>query len=502
MDFIDLLSRQASIYNSKAALFFEGRPVSFSALARISFQVANYLTSKGIGNKDKIAVYMPNIPEAVYSFFGIFSLGAVAVPLDFMLTQAEIAHFIRHSEAKILFTVAKKDIDFNQLKQDCPQLQEIIICREIVPGCSLWEETIARSWDKIPENRYNPQALAAVFYTSGSTGHPKGVMLSYDNLKNPGQNIEHYLLISDRDIYLCGGVPFSHLGGLDYLLFMLQFGSTCVLMMRFNPLEFLRAIEKHKVSIFCIVPAMYVAILSLKSQDKFDFSSLRYAVVFGAPSSPVLLRRFKALCPNAQLLNGWGMTETSAPNAFSPDEAHIDSIGKFDFNTPAKLVDDNGNEILGEGAGELLVGGLGIMQGYYKEEVMTQDALTKDGWLKTGDVARRDADGLYYIVGRIKEMIKVAGEIVFAPEVEEKISRHAKIAEVAVIGVPDKMRGEVPKAFIVTKEPLEAQELRDFLKDHLAHFKVPHYFEFVNELPKNRVGKIDKQKLKNLPLSR
>lgn len=265
--------------------------------------------------------------------------------------------------------------------------------------------------------------------------------------------------------------------------------------MRFHPLEFLKAIEKYKVTVFCIVPAMYVAILSLKSHEGFDFSSLRYAVVFGAPSSPALLQRFKAICPNARLLNGWGMTETSAPNAFSPDEAKIDSIGKFDFITPAKLVDIENKDVQGAGQGELLVGGEGIMAGYYKEEAMTCETLSQ-GWLKTGDIARRDADGLYYIVGRIKEMIKVAGEIVFAPEVEEKIARFPKVAEVAVVGVADKLRGEVPKAFVVAKETTSEQELRDFLKEHLAHFKIPHHFEFLKELPKNRVGKIDKQKLR------
>lgn len=189
------------------------------------------------------------------------------------------------------------------------------------------------------------------------------------------------------------------------------------------------------------------------------------------------------------------MTETSAPNAFSPDEEKIDSIGKFDFTTPARLVDSHGKEVAGPGQGELLVGGEGIMAGYYKEKAMTAETIDK-GWLSTGDVARRDENGLYYIVGRIKEMIKVAGEIVFAPEVEEKIARFHKVAEVAVVGVADKMRGEVPKAFVVAKEATSEQELRDFLKEHLAHFKIPHHFEFLKELPKNRVGKIDKQKLK------
>ena len=496
MDFNKLLTQQASFYNNKPALIFKDRLISFAAAARQSFQVANFLSEQGIAGGDKVAIYLPNIPEAATAFFGTFTLDAVAVPLDFMLIQAEIIHFINHSEAKILIGFNKKDIDYAAIKAACPKLKQIVLCREKLSGCLQWEEVIARAWDKAPQIVHHEENLAAIFYTSGSTGHPKGVMLSYRNLNTPGRHVKNYLQISERDIYLCGGVPFSHLGGLDYLLFMLEFGSSLVLLMHFNPLEFLRAIQEQKVTIFCIVPAMYAAILSLKSHEGFDFSSLRYAVVFGAPSSPLLLKRFKTLCPNAKLLNGWGMTETSAPNAYSPDETALDSIGKFDFITGAKIIDDKGKTIAGEGTGELLVNGEGLMLGYYKEPQLTREALTDDGWLKTGDIARRDAQGLYYICGRIKDMIKVAGEIVFAPEVEEKIQRFPKVAEAAVIGVADKLRGEVPKAFVVAKEKINTQELREFLKDKLAHFKMPHYFEFVNELPKNRTGKVDKQKLK------
>ena len=198
------------------------------------------------------------------------------------------------------------------------------------------------------------------------------------------------------------------------------------------------------------------------------------------------------------MLNGCGMTETSAPNAFSPpDESKISSIGYFDFNLEAKIVDEAGNKLKGEAQGELWVRGEPIMREYYKEPDLTKEILTESNWLKTGDIIRVDADGLYYIVGRKKDMIKVAGEIVFSAEVEEKIYRYSKVKEVAVIGVADNLRGEVPKAFIVSKEEksFNEQELRDFLKEHLAHFKIPHYFEFVKDLPKNRTGKIDKTKL-------
>jgi len=198
------------------------------------------------------------------------------------------------------------------------------------------------------------------------------------------------------------------------------------------------------------------------------------------------------------VLNGWGMTETAAPNTYSPpDESKLASIGKFDYNMQAKIVDDAGREVAAGQKGELWVRGEPVMVGYYKEAGLTHETLTEDGWLKTGDIVFCDRDGLYYIAGRKKDMIKVAGEIVFSGEVEEKIHLHPRIKEVAVIGVADTLRGEVPKAFIVTHDSrsLDFQELKTFLKEHLAHFKIPHYFELMAELPKNRTGKVDKTKL-------
>jgi len=249
-----------------------------------------------------------------------------------------------------------------------------------------------------------------------------------------------------------------------------------------------------------MVPAMYVAIVSLKEYDKFNLSSLRYVIVFGAPSSPVLLRRFHSACPNAHFINGWGMTETAAPNCYLPPGIEkIESVGKFTPGLETKIVDEGGNTLNVGEQGELWVKGEPVMVGYYKEPQLTKEVLTEDGWLKTGDIAKFDEEGLCYIVGRKKEMIKVAGELVFSPEVEEKLHLHPKVKEVAVIGVPDKLRGEVPKAFIVVKEAetLTEQELRDLAKKHLAHFKIPHYFEFAEGLPKTSSGKIDKVKLKN-----
>ena len=500
MDIRKFLVQYASSHAQSSAIIFEDQNITFSKLRDTAFTVANYLLTCGIKKGDRVALFLSNIPEAVYSYLGVFSIGGVLIPLDFMLTEREVINFLNHSQAAILISQPRKDINFANIKAQCPRLKQIILCKESSNAAPSLEEILKKSQTKAPAVTVADDDLSSVFYTSGSTGHPKGVMLTYKHLDNPADTINHFLGVCDKDIFLTGGVPFSHVGGLDFILLMTRFASTLVLMERFHPMQFLKDIEKHKVTIFCIVPAMYVAILSLKEYEKFNLSSLRYAAVFGAPSSPALLQRFHQVCPKATVLNGWGMTETAAPNTYSPsDETKIGSIGKFGFRMTYKIVDDNGNQVVGSQKGELWVKGDGVMAGYYKAPDLTKEVLTSDGWLKTGDIAYCDSEGLIYLAGRKKDMIKVAGEIVFSSEVEEKMQRYPKIKEVAVISVPDAMRGEVPKAFIVAKEneTIDTQELKNFLKDNLAHFKIPHHFEIVADLPKNRVGKIDKQALMN-----
>jgi long-chain acyl-CoA synthetase len=277
------------------------------------------------------------------------------------------------------------------------------------------------------------------------------------------------------------------------------------LLERFHPLEFLKSIEKYRSTIFCIVPSMYVAILSLKEYDKFDLSSLRFAVVFGAPSSPVLLERFHKACPNAYLLNGWGMTETSSIGMGSTyGRPKIGSFGVPMCNTVAGIVNPESTKFMPVGEiGELCVKGPQIAKGYWDKTEETKKMFVKIGgetWLRTGDLARMDKEGYFFFYDRKRDMIKYKGLAVFAREVEEVLAAHPQVKEAGVIGIPDKEVGEKVKAIVVleteARGKVSEEEIMKYCAENLAHYKCPRIVEFRGEVPKTDVGKVSRRELR------
>ncbi|MDD5155220.1 MAG: AMP-binding protein [Candidatus Omnitrophica bacterium] len=505
MNFPELLGKQAVKNPDKTAVVFRSSSVTFKQLSDYVSRLANSLIDLGIKKGDRVAVYLPNCPEYIYSYLAIWAAGACAVPLDFMLTQDELVSCISHSEARILIAKQKANSAFDTFADKCPGLNKIIICQTREnPGQAKgqllsFEELLKSAKDNLPQVKTEDKEYAIIFYTSGTTGKPKGVLINYRQLEASPKAMKYFVDddVKDGDLTLCS-LPFSHLAGLIYIQANIVFGATIVLMERFSPLDFLKDIQKYRISWFWLVPSMYYAFLQLKEFETFDLSSLRWLVIFGAPSSPEAMRRFHKHCPQAHLFHGWGLTETNAPTTVIPTgSAKIESVGRPAPWIEVKIFDDTDQEA-GQGqVGEIAVRGWVVTEDYYKDPALTAQTM-RSGWFHTGDLGRIDSQGYLYIVGRKKEMIKVSGEIVFEPEVESVIYKHPDVAEAAVIGVADKLRGEVPKAFIVPKEgrSLSEEVLRDFCRQHLAHFKIPRYFEFINSLPKNRTGKIDKEKLR------
>ena len=505
MNVINLLENNAKRHGEKPAIIFRDKQISFSQLKDKVFSLSQSLLRLKIKPGDKIAIYLPSWPEYVYSYLAAWAIGACCVPLDFILTEDEIISCLSHSEAKILITKHKTNISFRRLKESLPALEDIISCQSKEEGVLDFQELLATESRQPPETEIQENDYAIIFYTSGTTGEPKGVLINYAQLDAPPRSMSFFVNsdLSSKDTTLCA-LPFSHLGGLIYIQNMITFSLSMVLMERFMPLEFLKNVQNYKVSFFWIVPSMYYALLQLKEFETFNLSSLRWIVTFGASNSPDALRRFHQFCPKASLLNGWGLTETNAPTVVLPmGSSNIESVGRPAPWIEVKIFSDGDQEVMHGQIGEVVVKSWVVCDGYFKNENLTRQTI-RNGWFHTGDLGRFDEQGFLYIVGRKKEMIKVGGEIVFEPEVEASLQKHPDIAEAAVIGVADKLRGEVPKAFIVVKEGknISVDDLRFFLRQHLAHFKIPHYFEFRSLLPKNRTGKVDKEKLKNGSLSR
>ncbi len=497
MDTFTLLSDQAQRYFAKPAIIFHDHVINFGDLPAKVFRLANALQRSGLKKGDKLGVCMPNCPEFFYSYLAGFVCGAVVVPLDFMLKSEELISCLSHSEAKILLIQNRAEISITEIQNSVATLETTIILNRNVGEVNFFQDWIDQFLDtpvKVDIFDHDP---ALIMYTSGTTGNPKGILLTYQHLKGSPEAMKFFVDLSDKDIKLAA-IPFSHIGGFIYIQNCLIFGITLVIMDRFNPSEFLRLVDQYKVTCFHIVPAMYTALLTLKHIEKFDLSSLRWVVVFGAPSSPDIMERFHKFCPNAQLLNGWGMTETCPPNTVTPwGSKNIASVGKPSPLSEIKIIDENDKEVAAGEIGEILLRGWIVMKEYYKDPESTSQ-MKRHGWLYTGDLGRKDAEGYLYIVGRKKEMIKVAGQIVYAPEVEAAFYKHDAVLEAAVIGVADKMRGEAVKAFIVLKDGhcTSTEDFRYFVREHLANFKVPQTIEIRTSLPKNRTGKIDKEMLK------
>lgn len=496
MKVAQILQDTANRLPDKTAIFFKQTKITFKELGETVKRLANGLRKLGLRKGDKVALYLPNWPEYIYSYLAVFTLGAVAVPLDFMLKEAELKACLEHSEARFLIAKSQDSVSLDNLKQALPSLEKIILCQERKEGFVSFEDMLQEPLS-VMDNEIKDDDPALIMYTSGTTGKPKGILLNYRHLNGSPEAMKYFVDLTERDVKICS-LPLSHIAGLIYIQNCILFGISLVLMERFLPLEFLKNIQNYRVSCFHIVPSMYLALLQVKEIEKFDLSSLRWIVVFGAPSSPEILKKFHQYCPHTHFLNGWGLTETCPPNTVIPLASQkIESVGKPAPWYEIKIFDQNDRELSKGEVGEIVIKGWVVMQGYYKDPEATEEAL-RNGFFHTGDLGRFDEENFLYILGRKKEMIKVSGQIVYAPEVEAVLYKNSSIAEAAVIGIPDSMRGEAVKAFVVLKDghALTSEEVRYFCREHLAHFKVPAEVEFREHLAKNRTGKIDKELLK------
>ena len=485
----DLLSATAGRLGGKKALTVtDGTSVSFAELDAEVDRVAAGLVELGVGPGDRVAIGMPNCIEFVVAYFAVLRAGAVVVPLNVLLTAAEIARVIEHSGAKVVLA-AGSFVDAVGKSKDVT----------VVAVGDGWKQLGGRA-PKLDPVDISDDDVAVLAYTSGTTGEPKAAVLSHANLL---ANLDQQMRVPDaqvtEDDVLFLALPLFHIFGLNVALGLVVLnGATGVLVDRFEPVATLSLIREHKVTILFGAPPMYGAWCATPGAEQYDLSSVRLAISGAAPLSPDVLREFRDLF-GVEIYEGYGLTET-APTLTSNrmgDRPRPGSIGKPLPDVQLRLVDEEGHDVELGDPGEIVVRGPNVFRGYWNNEEATR-AVFRDGWFRTGDVAVQDEDGYLYIVDRKRDLIIVSGFNVFPSEVEAALVSLPKVAEAAVVGGPHPYTGETVKAFVVLQagETATEEELITAVQERLARFKCPTTIEIVDELPHLLTGKILRRALR------
>ncbi len=468
-------------HSQKTAVIDQNDEATYGGLCRMAQEHAARLESQDTGSH--IGILLPNGKDFVAAFYGILMAGKTPVPLNFLLSPQQLFYVIQDAGIRTVFTNSM----FKPLVGT--RIKHVFSWEEIAPCAPLAREKIRMG---------DGEDLAALLYTSGTSANPKGVMLSHKNFLSNLDGCVHAFQFTEKDTLL-GILPLFHTYALTTnLILPMCAGATVVYLPRFSGPKVLELIEKYKITAMFAIPSMYRALLRTAETAKHDLSSLRLCTSGGEPLPGDVLAAFNKTFP-VPLTEGYGLTEATAIVSVNlPQKSRPGSIGVPLENLRVEIRDDDGRGLTANKDGEIWVKGPNVMKGYYNLPRETAEALTPDGWLKTGDYGRLDEQGFLWITGRKKELIIISGENVSPNEIEHVISGHEKVFEVAVIGVADKVRGETPKAFIALRENVSCgkEEIRNYCLQRLPHYKVPKYFEFRKELPHGPTGKVLKRALK------
>lgn len=473
------------------ALVYEGSRLSYADLLERIDNTADALVASGVGRGDAFALYAQNCPEFLYCYYAAAKIGAVYVPINPNVTAAEVRYIFDHSDAKLLF---HDEIVTAQVSEAAPEPQrrQLSALASRSPGSSQTRPA--------PDRRRNDDFL--ICYTSGSTGTPKAVVLDHQAQVAVCESLIELWGIAERDVTLVA-LPMGFLYGLSTAAAVaLRAGGTVVLLPKFRPRDVLEAFGRESVSVFHGVPTMFSMMLEYTEHNplRFDLTGMRQIISAGAPLPDEVTKRFERTF-HKKLQNYYAMTECAPVfGVYAADPAPVPetSIGKKAPGVSVKVVGPN-QEACGPGVdGEFYVRGPATMKCYRKDPTLTATVL-EEGWFKSGDLGHYDDNGYYYITGRIKEIIIRGGANIAPAEVERVLSRHPGVQDVAVLGVPDRIFGEVPVAFVVrrSEQSVSAEELMKHAESELADFKVPRQYVFMETLPIGKTGKIDKNALRS-----
>ncbi len=485
------LTRTAAEHPDAIACRLDDAAFNYQLLENASARVATMLASKGVGPGDRVALMVPNVPYFFALYYGVLQAGAIVVPMNVLLKAREVGYYLTDSAAKVLFAWHGFLEAAEPGAQRAGGVQVVPVKPGEIEGLIFAHEPAEEVADR------EAQDTAVLLYTSGTTGKPKGAELTHSNLRRNVEVAVGLFGLNSEDV-IFGGLPLFHSFGQTCTMnSAVKCGATVTLLPRFEPAKALEILERDACTVFEGVPTMYGALLNHPDRDTVDVSGLRVCASGGASMPVEVMRGFEEAF-GCKVLEGYGLSETSPVASFNhPDrERKPGSIGTPIEGVEFKLVDEEGRGVPVGEVGEILIKGHNVMKGYWERPEATAESI-KDGWFETGDMARVDDDGYYFIVDRKKDLIIRGGYNVYPREVEEVLYEHPAVREVAVIGVPDDEWGEEVGAAVALKdgETVEASELQDFVKEQVAGYKYPRRVWFVDELPKGPTGKILKREI-------
>jgi len=521
------LDRSAAEFPDQMALLFQGYKVTYRQLQDMVNRMANALQAMGIGQGDSVAILLPNVIPCVVAYYAILKIGAQVVMNNPLYSDRELEHQFNDSNSKLLITLdllvkrmvdlrprtSIKTIIYTSIGDYLPFPKNLLfplvgkkkgLAADVAPASNLlkWKAVMAQHPPTPSAVSLSFDDIAMLQYTGGTTGVSKGVMLTHGNLSKQVQSIRAWFpKFNKGEEIMLGALPFFHVFGLSVAMnFAVYMGWGDILVPKPQPEALLETIGKFRPTFAPLVPTMYIGMLSHPSINQTDLTCIKGCFSGSAPLPLEVIRDFEGKT-GAVIVEGFGMTESSPVTHINPfgGERKVGSIGVPISDTEARIVDLNeGTQEMPIGeTGELVVRGPQVMQGYWQRPDATAETLI-DGWLHTGDIAKMDEDGYFYIVDRKKDMIICGGYNVYPRDIEEVLFEHPQIAEATAIGVPHPSRGEQVKVFVVLKmgEKATAEDIIEYCKDKLATYKLPTEIEFMDELPKTNVGKVLKKDLR------
>lgn len=528
------LKESVAKYPDNMALSFMGYEVTYSQLNTMVDKMAACFIDFGITKGDSVALLLPNVIPCVAAYYALLKIGAVTVMNNPLYTDRELEHQFNDSNSKVLVTLdllcnrmidlrkktSIKQIIYTSIGDYLPFPKSLLfplvakkkkLAADVKPASEVykWKEIMKKYPANAPEAKLEWDDVAMYQYTGGTTGVSKGVMLTHSNLSKQLQQANSWFpSLKDGVEKTLSALPFFHIFGLTTAMnYTVAKGWGNILVPKPQPEQLLEAFRKFKPSFAPLVPTMFIGMLAHPDIKKTDLSCIKGCFSGSAPLPIEVIKEFEDISGGV-IVEGFGMTETcpvTHMNPFNPAKRKVGSVGIPVPDTIAKIVDiETGTKEMPIGVeGELLVKGPQVMKGYHNRPDATAETI-RDGWLHTGDIAKMDEDGYFYIVDRIKDMIISGGYNVYPRDIEEVLYEHPKVMEACSIGVPHKHRGEAVKAFIVLKESetATAKELIEFCEKHLAKYKLPTEIEFRDELPKTNVGKILRKDLRKEELQK